>query len=73
MNPAKESGVTRTQLERWERNIATPRRPESFPGTARAVGWCLSKVHCPGLIQIRADFCWPSAYPKPGSRVTTTL
>jgi len=48
--------------------------PKASPGTARmAVRCCLSKNHCAGLIQITADFGSPSAYPAPGSRVTTTL
>ena len=64
-------GITRIAGDHvWPQNndAAPPRR---LPGDgARAARGCVSKIH---LIQIRADFGWPSAYPKPGSRVTTTL
>ena len=55
-------------------NVATPRRPENFPGTARRAIRCrLSKTYSHYLIHIVAELGAPTAYPKPGSRVTTTL
>jgi hypothetical protein len=45
MNLAKESGVTTDTSGSEGRNVATPRRPESFPGTAqRAIRCRLSKL-----------------------------
>jgi len=47
--------------------------PRKLLGDGAPFRYRMSKVHCAGLIQIRAEFCAPSAYPRPGSRVTTTL
>src|SRR6266853_4153862 len=45
-------------------NVATPRRPESSPGTARRSIPCrLSKTQSQGLIHIVAELDAPMAYP----------
>jgi hypothetical protein len=51
MNLAKESGATtHTSRKARDSNIATPRRPESFPGTARRAIRCrLSKTQGQGV------------------------
>jgi hypothetical protein len=51
-------------------NVATPRRPESFPRQRSAPFH--TKTQAQGLIHIRAELGIPNAYPAPGSRVTTT-
>ena len=55
------------------RDLANAAPSRTFPGPAqRAVLPPLnSQDH--GLIHIVAELGWPTAYPKPGSRVTTTL
>ena len=55
-------------------NVATPRGPESFRGDSAARrSWRLTKTWSQGLMIILAAMGWPSAYPKPESRVSTTL
>jgi hypothetical protein len=39
-------------VESQGRKTSAPRRPEGFPGTARAVRYYLSGVHSEDLIQI---------------------
>ena len=51
--------------------IETLRRPENFPGRRSAP--FVPRVEHQGLIHIRAELGTPTAYPAPGSRVTTTL
>ena len=54
--------------------VAAPRRPKpSRDSAARSSLPPLSKTQRQGLIIIRADAGWPTAYPGPGSSVTTTL
>jgi len=75
MNRTKESGGT-TDTSGKARDATYQRRAAGkFSGTARRAVRC---DMAQGLIQIVADVCppvalLPSAYPAPGSRVTTTL
>ena len=65
-------GYRKRFIVRADEKVNPPRRPDWFSGTARRA-LRLSNSQTQGLIQIRAELGLPTAYPAPGSKVTTTL
>ena len=74
MNLTKESGVTTGHKWKPETQRSDAALPRKLPrdSTARR-SWRLTKIWSQGLMIILAAMGWPSAYPKPVSRVTTTV
>jgi hypothetical protein len=81
MRKAKRGHNEGHKWESQEHNVASLRCPENFPGASAARRSCglegnyrFGGPHsAQDIIHIVAELGWPTQYPNPDSRVTTTL